>query len=567
MLQSLLIRSAREYFDFLEKRNRSLEEIAILRSYRDSYGIVLEIKARLLSFENLLLQNTHGYSWRIGDDGIEARSYDEKRGILSLECSEKTANLLLDSPLKLFSDLKFLVKNVERFFIEYGDSLKLPNNTNIAPPVAIERLSKEQNEAVNILFSNPLSYIWGAPGTGKTRGVLFESMLHSIMSGARIFLLAPTNNALELALVALMEKFDELGASRDRVMRLGTPSSDFLSRYPEACDPISMRTSDGNLFDWGEIKQNREERMEESLVLAMTVDNFIKRFESLPKCKHIFLDEAAFTPLIKALAICVVDVPLTLLGDHKQLPPVCEMSERDIKDQKAQNVRAWQYSALYISQFFKLGEELFASERIEPNFANMNTARLTYSHRYGKNLTQILDSFIYKINLDGLCTPTRLEYADSGKHEPKENELISENEVKLIKTIVENLSKTNEDFGIITPFVKQKGSILSELPSLRGSERVMTIHGSQGREFDTIIISPVMLHYHLTNSKNKNALHAINVAISRAKKRLIIVCDYEFWRAQRDQFLSAILEQCTKLELPQINKNDATEAKNRHGKS
>ena len=72
---------------------------------------------------------------------------------------------------------------------------------------------------------------------------------------------------------------------------------------------------------------------------------------------------------------------------------------------------------------------------------------------------------------------------------------------------------------------------------------VMTIHASQGQEFDTIIFSPVKLHYHLTDSNKNEALYALNVATSRLKKTLILVCDYRYWIRQEGQFLTQLLKQ------------------------
>ena len=98
--------------------------------------------------------------------------------------------------------------------------------------------------------------------------------------------------------------------------------------------------------------------------------------------------------------------------------------------------------------------------------------------------------------------------------------------------------KNFEDYAVITPFVKQK-KLLSECGV--SYRTVWTIHGSQGQEFDTVIFSPVMLHHHLTDSHNINAAYALNVAISRIKKQLIIVCDKAYWLKFRGQFLSEIL--------------------------
>ncbi|MGP1581048.1 MAG: AAA domain-containing protein, partial [Wolinella sp.] len=410
---------------------------------------------------------------------------------------------------------------------------------------------KEQQQAVEMIFSTPLSYTWGAPGTGKTKGVLFESLLFTITRGVRAFLLAPTNSALEQALRALMPKFDELGFERALVFRIGEPSASFLEQYPEVCDPLIFNKPQNVASLFGSGKEAREKKIEESLVIALTVDSFIKRFDSLPKSgeKHIFLDEAAFVPLIKALALCALHAPISMLGDHKQLPPVCEASEMDLEGEPLLN--AWQYSALHMRDYFCDGVGIFSSHMPTfPRESMIPQSNLSYSHRYGENLTKILDKYIYKIGLRGLSEPTELYYVDSGAFvSAKKGAQANLNEADALAKVAQELARTQEDFGIITPFVKQRRAILERLPMLRDKDCVMTIHGSQGREFHTVLFSPVMLHYHLTNSLNLSALHALNVAISRSKKRVIIVCDYRFWMRQKGQFLSAILAQSSPLEL------------------
>lgn len=52
-----------------------------------------------------------------------------------------------------------------------------------------------------------------------------------------------------------------------------------------------------------------------------------------------------------------------------------------------------------------------------------------------------------------------------------------------------------------------------------------------------------------TDSRNlkSKGLNLLNTAVSRAKKELIIVCDYDFWRAQNGQFLQGLLQQATEI--------------------
>ena len=70
----------------------------------------------------------------------------------------------------------------------------------------------------------------------------------------------------------------------------------------------------------------------------------------------------------------------------------------------------------------------------------------------------------------------------------------------------------------------------------------MTVHRSQGREWDTVIISirdnectSASLRLTFTSTvKTLDGARVINTAVSRAKKRLVIVCDTDFWMNRVD---------------------------------
>lgn len=100
----------------------------------------------------------------------------------------------------------------------------------------------------------------------------------------------------------------------------------------------------------------------------------------------------------------------------------------------------------------------------------------------------------------------------------------------------------HQDFAILTPFVNQRQLILKTMPALYKEECVWTIHSSQGQEFDYVLFSPVILHYHLNDSSNQKALFALNVAFSRAKKGIILICDKTYWLRQKNQFLSQLVQ-------------------------
>lgn len=506
-----------------------VEEIKILSHAFLKNELTLVLQQKLFSLDNLMFCIGEE-EYPIGEEEqISILSYDEKTLVLQL-AFQNPSLLENNPPFRLVSDLKFLVKNVESFFAEHKVSLPSAFPLRLKEESILrDELSGEQLRALKMIFSHPLVYIWGAPGSGKTQRVLFQAILHLLKEGKKIALLAPTNNALEQALKTLIAKLDDLNLNRSLILRLGVPTLEFSQIYPEICESVKNRES--NLFNFS----NPRERIKEARVLAMTLDGFIKRYKELGvSFDHCFLDECAFAPLVKVCALCAMDTPLTLLGDHKQLMPVCEMKPKDLQENP--QAKLWNISSLFLEHFFE-GKAL--EGRLD--FSYTKSAVLKQTHRYGNNLASILDAYIYQNGLRGREEPSEIYYLDCSRldisklrGEARTNNNLAE--IAGVKKIIEGLS----DWGVITPFVQQrKDMIYNAIPY----DKVFTIHGSQGQEFENVIFSPVLLHYHLTDSSNPQALKALNVAISRVKKRLFIVCDYGYWMRESNQFLSAILRE------------------------
>ena len=158
---------------------------------------------------------------------------------------------------------------------------------------------------------------------------------------------------------------------------------------------------------------------------------------------------------------------------------------------------------------------------------------------------------IYKNNLQGRNAHTHLYYLDIAQlpknltHNTESHTALKERtsykEAKLCTLLAEDFIAKHLDFAILTPFVNQRQLILKLMPSLFTKDCVFTIHSSQGQEFDYVIFSPVILHYYLNDSNNPNALFALNVALSRARIGIIIVCDRAYWLIQNRQFLGDLM--------------------------
>jgi hypothetical protein len=263
----------------------------------------------------------------------------------------------------IISDMKFLIKNVESMLAKM-DHLVLPSAVSKITPVIADYLNVEQKDAVKAIFEDPFCYIWGAPGTGKTKAVLFESLINYISQEKQVVILAPTNSALEQILSSVLPLLEQTNFDMQKVVRLGISSNDYTTKFPQTLLDSNVskkkssrfKTSSLDIFEEADIpKQRSKDRIKRSLIIASTIDSFILakiRGEIKSSYYHIFVDEAGFAPMIKVASLLDDDIPLTLLGDHKQLSPICEMSKDDIINSH-ETLSFWDVPSIYLSLFNK----------------------------------------------------------------------------------------------------------------------------------------------------------------------------------------------------------------------
>ena len=282
--------------------------------------------------------------------------------------------------------------------------------------------------------------------------------------------------------------------------------------------------------------------------MAATVDTFLNRISpnNTFNINHIFLDEAGYCSIIKATALLAYNCPVTFLGDHMQLPPICEMSDDEIRDNNKPCVSLWAQSALYAEDIFEQNIEKICETYLthkNATFLKLKKCNLTYTYRFDNKLAKILADTVYLEKFCGnINHSTDIFFIDSGKRSKADKKRVSNSECKAIYNYIK--SHNNEDIGIITPYKAQKEAITKELSQARQRDNVLTVHGSQGREWNTVLISVVdTIDKWFTDSQRveSNGKCVINTAVSRAKRKLIFVCDAEYWKTQNNQLIGKLL--------------------------
>lgn len=303
-------------------------------------------------------------------------------------------------------------------------------------------------------------------------------------------------------------------------------------------------------------RNSRLHQKDNALVIAATIDSALVEISfrnSLShqngkdkRFSHVFLDEAGYTSIARGMVAFSCNAPITFLGDHKQLPPVCEMNKIS---EDFSPVCLWALPIAYSSELLYhdlpyLYHECYIKCE-PPSFSHVDYFSLNTSYRFGPLLADILARYIYTPDFRGVAVvpfeilvidiPTA--YNSSGRQ--------SQQEAQAIKTYLSH--NPQESISILAPYRDQIKCLRSILP-LEYKENILTVHRSQGCEWDTVILSVTdSSNPYFTNSKLTIGKSVINTAISRAKKRLILVCDVDAWEAHPSQMITELIHSGTKI--------------------
>lgn len=233
----------------------------------------------------------------------------------------------------------------------------------------------------------------------------------------------------------------------------------------------------------------------------------------------VIMDEAGQCNCATALLPIARAKQLLLVGDTNQLKPVIVLEEI-INDYLK---KEYAISSDYDYSKYSILDVMRKHDNISKNIM------LTYHYRCGKKIIDFSNKRFYngKLNLEYLSDEGNLYLLNVKNVNSK---LRNEN-YEEAKAIIDYIKRNElKDTAIITPFKNQQILINSMLKENNINDVTCgTIHQVQGAEKNTIIISSSISPK--TSKKTfdwiKNNSEITNVAVTRAKKNLIVVSDVE----------------------------------------
>jgi superfamily I DNA and/or RNA helicase/very-short-patch-repair endonuclease len=247
----------------------------------------------------------------------------------------------------------------------------------------------------------------------------------------------------------------------------------------------------------------------------------------------LVIDEASQCDIASVIPLLYRSKRVIILGDPNQLRHITTINPNTSLRLLEENQLSNLYD--YRNSFFDLSSSLFGIDVILNEHFRSHPDIISFSNRKWYNNQLIISTDHRKLLTIPINNNTSIEWINvngevfqeygRSAYNDKEIECI----IEIVKKILENNNFPGE-IGIVTPFRAQANKIREKLNTLLNDYQrlrvlVNTIVKFQGDEKDIIIFSPVIsdnnpdgILYYLRRSE-----HLLNVAITRAKSKLIVV--------------------------------------------
>jgi hypothetical protein len=480
-------------------------------------------------------------------------------------------------------------------------------DTKYKSDISIEQrdLNDYQINAARSVMRNQISFVWGPPGTGKTRTLAFAAA-NLALQGEKVLVISNTNIAVDVALQKTLEYLQDTNDYFDgKFIRFGIPRLTELENFPWCIPQYIARDKNPSLYATIEKIENeihnimvrteenynaqsplrnseskhtgknkrifalreklsalREETysMENKITqhanfiactaakAAVASQVFSRRFDT------VLIDEASmlYLPYV-AFAASLARKRVAIFGDFMQIPPITQSST------KVLNI---------------LSRDIFRETRMHRHLlkphARMNILEIQYRMRPA--IMELINDRIYAGKLksserikDSDSKDDAVLFYDTSKLKSKcFRETTTNSRVNILSGIasinfaIDSLKHGAKSVGIITPYRAQAKFLRATLNSMSLDNSIIsaaTVHTFQGNERDVIVFdfvddSPLPLGILLSSHEYDNdeeiseSERLLNVAITRAKRRLVFVGNYDYLssKANEGSLLRSVLD-------------------------
>jgi superfamily I DNA and/or RNA helicase len=395
----------------------------------------------------------------------------------------------------------------------------------IAQPIDYPDLNPSQHRAIEKALSQRVTFLWGPPGTGKTK-TLAALAASLITANKRVLLSALSNMALDQLLQATVERLGS-SACATTIARMGSQMDETMERFGRRAFPEQRFGAKRAGTSWGD-------HVQEANLVAANFTMLTYPGAAFPGAlDYVIADEVSMANIPNLIAATYyADTGVVFGGDPFQLPP--------IYPEDAEIPNKW----FTDSVFDRAGIEDLHDPRVaflDTQYRMQNeigdlVSDLFYDNelRTGTKLLSVLPVFDARVVFLQSTGQVRFSetYAAGVEDQKRFNESHAESVVDTVLSLLGSDVRPR-DIGIITPYNAQVVLIARTLQSaLIGREhllkdiKISTVHSFQGQERRVIIIDFTddnVPPTHLTAKWN-----LINVALSRAKEQLVIVGNKDY---------------------------------------
>lgn len=457
-----------------------------------------------------------------------------------------------------------------------------PNDVDFKGQIWDSKLDDSQSKSLRKAINNDITYIWGPPGTGKSH-TLSRLLLNLYNNNERTVICAIANVAVDGLLEKTVELFKEDSFKKEsrsllserKIIRLGYSQSENIRNIPEIKfeNPtlINISAKLQNIFnELNDLKENKrpgnknetykleliskkdelkreyetesKKLLSDSKLIFLTSSKFIldSSFDNI-EFDNLVIDEGSMMSIPTLMALArKVKKRIVVSGDFRQLGPIA------LSD--SLNAKKW----LHTDLFSMLGKE---DDVINHDSLTM----LTQQRRSASEIAELINYPFYDNRLSTKFQPSHItavemlpsrghvsfidlpnnenNKAEFSKNRSKYNSLARQEVVKIVKRILES-NPLIGSIGIITPYRQQVHDYKKDLENIDfkpNQVRVGTIHTFQGSECDIIIwdiVDTVNQNIGILY-KGETGERLVNVAISRAKSKLIIVGNHRIFHESK----------------------------------